>query len=112
MKDDDLLRLWGKTNRPQNTAYHPLLFHLLDVAHCAGQLWDRLPAPLRKRIANALGLAPDKTRYAVMLLAGLHDLGKACPPFQYQSEHFREQVRQIGLIFASDVSDYNKPHGT
>lgn len=111
-----LLRLWGKTNREEkkhNSAaphrYHPLLFHLLDVALCAGQLWDRLPVTLRQRIADALQLSLERTRYAIMLLAGLHDLGKACPPFQYQTESFIQQVKQTGLPLPPDSK--NKPHG-
>ena len=117
MNEQDMLRLWGKTNRYEKKMnptlpdkYHPLLFHLLDVAHCAGCLWDRLPNRLQRGIATALGLdeGPNNTKYAVMLLAGLHDLGKACPPFQHQSEAFRANVT---LQFAADTDEHNRPHG-
>ena len=118
MTEQHLLRLWGKTNRDEKkkhpnapNKYHPLLFHLLDVAFCAGQLWDRLPPTLQKRIACALCLPVERARHAVMLLAGLHDLGKACPPFQYQAEPFRDQVKRAGLSFLPDVANFNKPHG-
>lgn len=122
--DDALLRLWGKTNRDEKKKnkkagkpegpdkYHPLLFHLLDVAFCAGDLWDRLPAALQARIADAFGLSPERVRYAVMLLAGLHDLGKAAPPFQSQSPEFCVQVSRAGFAFRSDAANFNRPHGT
>lgn len=120
MNEQTFLRLWGKTNREEKRKnpdaphrYHPLLFHMLDVGLCAGQLWDRLPQNLQTRMATALGLTLNQARYAVMLLAGLHDLGKACPPFQHQSEPFRQQVEQAGFTFLPTVTapSINRPHG-
>jgi hypothetical protein len=39
-----LLRLWGKTGKEPGT-YHPLLFHILDVAAVAGLVWDHCRDP-------------------------------------------------------------------
>gem|GEM_PF-5433087 len=77
---------WGKTSErqanenPSARRYHPLLFHMLDVAAVAGLVWDHWLAPsIRKRIECALGSA---AKSQVVFLAGTHDLGKASPGFQ------------------------------
>jgi CRISPR-associated endonuclease/helicase Cas3 len=90
MDEERLLRIWAKTDKQDETAYHPLLFHLLDVAAVARSLWDLwLPAELKLRVGAALGLDEEQARVAVVILAGMHDLGKACPAFQ----------RQVGRLF-------------
>ncbi|MHA4816083.1 CRISPR-associated helicase Cas3' [Streptomyces aculeolatus] len=62
--------LWGLVHR--------LLFHLLDAAAVAGELWDRYLTPAQRRvICRGLGLAPAAARREVMFLAGAHDIGKA-----------------------------------
>ncbi|MEU0308011.1 HD domain-containing protein [Streptomyces cyaneofuscatus] len=38
------LTLWGKFSARLGLAY-PLLFHLLDAAVVAGELWDRMLSP-------------------------------------------------------------------
>jgi len=109
MTDEQLLLLWGKTDRdnPGSTRYHPLLFHLLDVGHVAQALWDHsLPARMKKRIAASLGLTLDEARIAVAILAGLHDLGKAYPAFQRQCERL---FRQLGLPDA--LTEIRHKHG-
>ncbi|MFI8460820.1 CRISPR-associated helicase Cas3' [Kitasatospora sp. NPDC085464] len=77
--------IWGKTDRRRRSrgtggpAWNPLTAHVLDTAACAGQLWDRYLTPgVRLRLAEAFGAGEEETaRRTVMLLAGLHDLGKA-----------------------------------
>ncbi len=85
MKPEPFYFLWGKTD-PQlpasPTNFHPLICHLLDVAYCAEILWDRLPASLRRRMASALAMNEKEAGQLFVLLAGLHDLGKAFPGFQ------------------------------
>ncbi|MFI9325075.1 CRISPR-associated helicase Cas3' [Kitasatospora aureofaciens] len=76
--------IWGKTDKSRRSrgngrpAWNPLTAHILDTAACAGQLWDRYLTPgMRLRLAEAFGAGDDETaRKTVMLLAGLHDLGK------------------------------------
>ena len=51
------LQLWAKTRdrSDQNRAYHPLLYHMLDVAAVAGLVWDNCFVPqLRKRLEYSL----------------------------------------------------------
>ncbi|WP_218669179.1 HD domain-containing protein [Streptomyces cyaneofuscatus] len=38
------MTLWGKFSARLGLAY-PLLFHLLDAAVVAGELWDRMLSP-------------------------------------------------------------------
>lgn len=80
--------LWAKWSgvTQQPNSYHPLLCHLIDVAQCAEAMWRRaLPDTWKHRLATDLGF-DDLTLTArwVIFWAGLHDLGKACPGFQFQ----------------------------
>ncbi|MFI1308617.1 CRISPR-associated helicase Cas3' [Streptomyces albidoflavus] len=73
------LCLWGKFSAAVGLAY-PLLFHSLDAAAVAGQVWDRFLSPAQREVVmRGLGLGERAARAVVMLAAGLHDLGKAGP---------------------------------
>ena len=52
--------------------------HMIDTAHVAGVLWDDVLSDRTRTAFENVGL----TRQSLMLLAGLHDLGKASPGFQ------------------------------
>jgi CRISPR-associated endonuclease Cas3-HD len=81
-----LLHFWGKTDssdhdaRPKND-FHPLAFHLLDVAACAGALLDANPARLMF-LADVCGIEPEKLRRLLVCLVALHDIGKCARGFQ------------------------------
>lgn len=111
MDEDNLLRLWGKTKKGSNTLYHPLLFHLMDVGNVALLLWrECLPGALRQRITRALGLTDkEEAGRVVALVAGLHDIGKACPPFQHQEgvDRLSAAVAALGL---NPTQERPKPH--
>lgn len=77
---------WAKTSHDKDRprAYHPLLCHMIDVAVVARVLWHQvLPQAARLRIAHAFGLETDSENLTALVawIAGLHDLGKASPPF-------------------------------
>lgn len=77
---------WGKFDRGVLAVY-PLLFHLLDVAAVAGEVWDRvLAAGQRRLIAEGMGVPHGDARRLVMFVAGLHDLGKLAH-FQQDEAH-------------------------
>jgi len=99
-------KLWAKTGQGEGDGrYHPLLFHMLDVAAVAGLVWDRcLTSEVRKRLEHALRVA--KARALFVFLAGAHDIGKACPGFQ-------KKAAQIGgcLGLPFSENDRNYPHG-
>ncbi|WP_431775457.1 CRISPR-associated helicase Cas3' [Streptomyces cucumeris] len=76
---------WGKTDREGDSrgrgeaAWNPLFAHLLDVAACTGELWDRyLSDSVRARLIEAFGNGDAAfARRVVMFFSALHDLGKA-----------------------------------
>jgi CRISPR-associated endonuclease/helicase Cas3 len=109
MKLETLLHLWAKTDRDRPEAYHPLLFHMLDVAAVAQVLWDSvLPAPFQTRLAGRWRLTEQASRDWVTFLAGLHDIGKATPDFQGQAgASKRGELQQYGFSFSTT----RDPHG-
>jgi len=118
LSEEQLLLFWGKTCRqeddPQDfeSRYHPLLFHLLDVAHVALEMWDTmLPEVFKTHIAAALGCEVGAARIVVGFLAGVHDIGKAIPHFQFQPtplDWLREGLTNLG--FSIPLRCENKPH--
>lgn len=84
------LSFWGKA-RPSDDAsnsWHPVAYHLLDVAASAQAILDVRPFAL-ERIARLLALEPEAARELVVTLAALHDIGKFAPAFQAKSpEHW------------------------
>lgn len=83
-----LLRLWGKTVKDKPDEYHPVLFHLLDVGHCAALLWDEcLPEARKESFARSLGLDETAAKRAIIWLAAWHDIGKVSPGFQFQVQN-------------------------
>jgi CRISPR-associated endonuclease/helicase Cas3 len=105
MKLETLLHLWAKTDRDRPEAYHPLLFHMLDVAAVAGLVWDHCLTPLlQKRLEGALGDGDARAR--AMFVAGAHDIGKACPSFQKKA---LKRGELLNLPFSGN--DRDRPHG-
>ncbi len=116
MNQEELLWLWGKTVKDDPRRYHPLLFHLLDVGHVAGLMWDEvLVDSARVRLARALGSTSAQARRHVVMLAAAHDVGKACPGFQFQGrgeafgpKFLWARLESTGLGQGTDTQ--NKPH--
>jgi len=74
---------WGKA-RPisgDTPAWHPLVYHCLDVAAAAEALLGAWPV-LAGRLGRLLALSPSDLRALLTLLAALHDLGKFSRQFQ------------------------------
>lgn len=103
----DWLLLWAKlAHSDEGFRYHPLLFHLLDTAAVAEQLWERGLSPrLRWKLAEGLGLPIDVAARWIVFLVAVHDLGKATPVFQFRlpapkgklEEAAARQVAQAGF---------------
>jgi CRISPR-associated endonuclease/helicase Cas3 len=101
-----LCLLWGKTDRCDPLRYHPLLFHMLDVANVARLLFARcVSAPVRQDVANALGVEPVEAETLVAIIAGLHDLGKCSPAFQRKRPDLAKEVEAAGLPFPAAPGD-------
>ena len=95
-REDRLLACWAKLDAGGGPpGYHPLLWHMTDVAVVARELWQSVLSPAqRTMIGDALGLGGclDSAGLWCALLAGLHDLGKASPSFQLQAARARAEV--------------------
>jgi len=106
-RDASWLRLWAKTDKDSgNGRYHPLLFHMLDVAAVAGLVWDHHLTPgIRKRLECALGV--ENARTILVFLSGGHDIGKASPGFQKKASNLRKCLK---LPFSNN--DQQRPHGS
>lgn len=88
---DAHLTFWGKarpSEPPPAPQWHPVAYHLLDVAAVLRQLLLVRPLVLG-RAAHLLGLSEDEALCLLPTLAALHDLGKFAPAFQSQApEHW------------------------
>lgn len=93
-RDLGLTGLWAKIAPGANPRWHPLILHLLDVAATADAILDREPESTRARMAGTLGLAWTEARPWILLVVACHDLGKACPGFQFKCP---EQATSTGL---------------
>lgn len=113
--EKDLLQLWGKSDGDDESNWHPLLFHLLDVGNVTMLLWEHvLTDAIKRRIAASLGISKDesgiaKVRRIVILLAAQHDLGKASS-FQTKVPSFWCKVRDALGVTLPD-SCPTPPHG-
>lgn len=104
------LYLWAKTDRDwtnqsfADCRYHPLIYHMLDVAAVAGLVWDHCLGPtLRKRFECSLVI---ESRNQIVFLAGAHDAGKASPGFQKKVPELSEYSE-----FLFSENDCSRPHG-
>src|SRR4051812_6190637 len=77
------LLLWAKLGRDVYERRHPVLCHLADVAAVCLALWEHVlrEAP-KRRLAEAVNLAPPAAGRWLAFWAGAHDVGKVAPCFQ------------------------------
>jgi CRISPR-associated endonuclease Cas3-HD len=77
------LTFWGKAQPREGavTIWHPVAYHLLDVAAVADAILAVRPLALA-RAASLLGLEPAQARRLLVALIALHDLGKFGRGFQ------------------------------
>jgi CRISPR-associated endonuclease/helicase Cas3 len=102
---------WAKTSKG-SACTHPLICHMLDVSQVVAALWDEaLPGATRRYFASELDMDASAAAQWLAFVAGLHDLGKACPPFQGQHAPSRELLSSKGLSFESSRVPIRIPHG-
>lgn len=110
---DRLMALWAKSRSsdPAQQGYHPLPYHLIDVAVVAEAMWEHALTPqVRAAVACKLALSEDEAERWVAFLAGSHDLGKASPLFQLQEKRAIERLQRSG--FPATAVGGKAPHGT
>ena len=106
--------LWGKAQPvPEfDSAAHPLICHMVDVANVAELLVDNVLARgTTRRFLQGFGCSPDAARQWLPLLVALHDFGKASPAFQAKWVAGRPGLREAGLDLDID-SKHGRDHGT
>lgn len=102
--ENRVLLLWGKTQKGSidPDEYHPVLFHMLDIAFIARILLGNDASPRwKKSLGRALGADPNTIREWLPWFIALHDIGKISAPFQYQNEIQRERLIKNGFEFGS-----------
>lgn len=107
----DLLQFWAKTEEGQQDSprYHPLLFHMLDVAFTARAMWARVRSTdFRDWFERDTGLKPEDSAALIAFLAGAHDIGKASPAFQHKSPAGWDRLVRSG--FQVTPPEGNEPH--
>lgn len=89
------LEFWGKARPPVERplpGWHPIAYHLLDVAAVMEAMLVARPLVLR-RAAQLLRLETGDAKRLLVTLAGLHDLGKFAPAFQAQAPELWRGLR-------------------
>lgn len=109
MISDSALRLWAKPPSDGSPRPHPLMCHMLDVAFVARALWtEGCTAAFRTDISWRISRDDGEAGRMLAFLAGLHDLGKASPPFQGRWPACKGALEPMGLAFPR-LSD-PRPH--
>lgn len=95
-------RLWAKSDDGLNEEWLPLFLHMIDAAHVARMLWDCwVPLGVKDTISRGMDVDCDFAKRITVLLAGLHDLGKAVPAFQAQP--LRHGGALVENLFVADL---------
>jgi len=103
---DILLKLWAKKKKDSDVHY-PLFYHMVDVATVTKELWERsLHAGAKNFISREISLPDTEARKWVSFWAGLHDIGKASPGFQAQSEPAKKELQQLGFTFFGEDDNH------
>lgn len=101
----NFLSFWGKA-RSQAGAHirwHPVAYHLLDVAAVAKAILRARPLAAERGCA-LLGLQPENLEQVIVALSGLHDLGKFAPAFQKKApEQWPTSV--LGPLDSGSIAD-------
>jgi len=108
-----LLRLWGKTerNNPNPEAFHPALFHMLDVGNVAGELLSDKASPRwRKVMADVMGAEADMLTDWLPWLVAMHDIGKVSAAFQQANDEQRKRLETDGFTFGNRQWNNNPYH--
>jgi CRISPR-associated endonuclease/helicase Cas3 len=114
--ETNLSIFWAKTSKDSPRGYHPLMCHLIDVANVAREMWRSvLPQSARESLAGELRTSDEEACAIVAWLVGVHDLGKAAPPFALRDGVEHLQRLYDDTPFSASVNGrtpaHEAPHG-
>ena len=91
--------LWAKTGSgEERNLWSPLYVHMGDSACVARKLWSCwLPASVKRCISSFIEDDDEAAETLVCWLAGVHDIGKAAPGFQFKVPERAELDEEVGL---------------
>src|SRR5438105_2423353 len=93
--DTSLFQFWAKTDRSSSrdnpVEFHPLIYHLLDVAACAEALLRHERRRVEK-LGEYCGADPDELSQCFTAFLALHDIGKCARGFQGKVLHLWPDV--------------------
>jgi len=105
----EALIFWAKKSE-MNLAHYPLLYHMLDTYAVCGQIWQTcLHGCAREWISAQLHLPEKEAGQWIAFWSGLHDIGKASPDFQSNSEVAKNKLEKLSYKFNTKSATY---HGT
>ena len=95
--------LWAKTGGgEEGNLWSPLYVHMADSALVAHKLWDEwVSDSIKRQISDCVDGDDLAAAALVSWLAGIHDIGKATPGFQYKVAERAEFVQEMGLCLPS-----------
>lgn len=104
----DIFSFWGKADskNPNPVAYHPLVYHCLDVAAC-GRLLLENRRDLLERLCETSGIDVAAFIPWVTFLLAIHDLGKFSDGFQNQIPELFQKLQGHAT-----TAGYNERHDT
>lgn len=93
-------KLWAKTDRSDQTRWHALPYHHIEVGAVAHVLWtDVIPLARKQEWADLLGVDIDLAGRWLGFITAIHDVGKTSPVFQYLVAEQRERIaRESGGV--------------
>lgn len=98
--------LWAKTGENANL-WHSLPCHLIDVAATASTMWDRL-SPDARKLAIEFFTDEESAKTSTVLLAALHDIGKANRFFQQKDPRQISRLSHLGVVTSAETVSHGE----
>lgn len=92
-----LRTVWAKSGSAEEGTWLPLWVHLADTVNAADALWDRWIASSTKRVLAADIGSEVEAKSLYLFLCGIHDVGKASPPFVLMDPGLTEKMTEAGF---------------
>lgn len=93
-----IFQLWGKADPDDPSVFHPLLYHMVDVAAVTRTILERV---LGRRVKDWIvsRISGDESEKWILFMAALHDIGKATPSFQKKVSIRMLDLERAGYTF-------------